>query len=404
MLTGMDMSDEYTTTAFKHITYLSETIGGRGSCTQNERAAGNYVAGELALLGAGDIGHQTFEAIPSTYWPFALGFLAALAGSTCALLVETRLALIVAAALNLSGAWAMLAETEFANHWARWLLPRRLSQNITAHLAPQSPVRARVVLCAHLDSHRTPVFYSSQFWFSIFSAVLALTFISMAGGVLLFTAGAVWDWPGTRLVSLFVMPIQVFALAMCLHADFTPFSPGANDDASGAGVILGLVHRLRVEPLKHTQVHLAFTGCEEVGSYGIQAYLEEYSGELGNQAVFIVLDEVGIGKIKYLSADGLVLKHRTHPQALRLAGEISSAHPELETVERVGLAYTDALSATKRGLISLTVCTEADPKSGSVSHWHQMSDTLDTLEPETLQRAHQFVWEILQEIDRQASG
>jgi hypothetical protein len=126
--------------------------------------------------------------------------------------------------------------------------------------------------------------------------------------------------------------------------------------------------------------------------HGIQAYLEGYSQELGNQAVYIILDEVGIGKIKYLSADGLVLKHKTHPQALRLAREISSAHPELETVERVGVAYTDALSATKRGLSALTVCTEADPKSGAVSHWHQMSDTLDTLEPVTLQHAHQFVW------------
>ncbi len=404
MLTDKDQLDSYITTTLRHIAYLSETIGGRGSCTQEERAAGDYVARELADLGARDIERQNFKAIPSTYWPFALGFLAALAGSTFALLVGTRLALIIAAVLNLSGAWAMLAETEFSNHWARWLLPRKPSQNITAHLSPQNQVRARVVLCAHLDSHRTPVFYSSQFWFSIFSAVLALTFFSMAGGALIFTAGAIWDWPGARWASLFIIPIQVFALAMCLHADFTPFSPGANDDASGAGVILGLVQRLRAEPLKHTRVHLAFTGCEEVGSYGIQAYLEEYSKELGNQAVYIVLDEVGIGNIKYLSADGLVLKHRTHPQALRLAREISSAHPELDTVERVGLAYTDALSATKRRLVALTVCTEVDPKSGRVSHWHQMSDRIDTLEPVTLQRAHQFVWELLQTIDNQASG
>ena len=395
---------EYTTSALSHIFHLSETIGGRGSCTVNERRAGEYIAGELTVLGVSGIDHEPFRAIPATYWPFALGFTAALAGTVLALLAGGQAALTAAAGLNMLGVWAMLAETEFTNHWARWFLPKRSSQNVTGVIPSKKTVQARVVLCAHLDTHRTPVFFSSQFWYSVFTLLLTLTFLSMAAGAVVFGLGAILAWPAARWTGLFAFPIQAFGLAMCLHADFTPYSPGANDDASGVGVILGLVQRLLVEPLEITQVHLAFTGCEEVGAYGIQAYLDRHSQELGDQAVYIILDEVGIGKIKYLTADGLVLKHKTHPRALALAREISAAHPDLQVVECTGLAYTDALSATKRGFIALTVCTEVDPKTETVSHWHQMSDTIETMQPETLDRAHKFVWEIIQKIDREASG
>lgn len=403
MPTKFAQTDQYTETALQHIAVLSEVISGRGSCTLAEKTAGEYVANQLAASDVQDVNTEPFTAVPSTYWPFALGFGVALIGSICALYSGSQAVLALASLLNFAGAWAMLAETEFASHWARWLLPKRASQNISGVIPPQSQPQAHAVLCAHLDTHRTPVFYSSQFWFTIFSTTLALTFLSMAGGCLLFAAGAIGGWSGVHWLSLLVIPFQAFGLAMCVHADFTPYSPGANDDASGIGVILGIVRQLKHEPLRHTQVHLAFTGCEEVGSYGIQAYLDKHSRELGRQAVYVILDEVGIGKIKYLTTDGLILKHRTHPQALALARQVAASHPELDIVERSGVAYTDALSATKRGLVAITLCSEADARSGAVSHWHQMSDRLDTLQPETLQIAHNFTWEILQAIDRSVS-
>lgn len=395
--------DQYTEIALRHIAVLSEVIGGRGSCTPSERSAGEYIAKQLISSDVREVNVEPFAAIPSTYWPFGLAFGAALLGSTCALLSGSQPVLALASLLNFAGVWAMLAETEFASHWARWLLPKRMSQNITGVIPSQGQPLARLVLCAHLDTHRTPLFYSSQFWYTIFSTALALTFLSMAGGFLLFTAGAIWAWPGIRWLTLLFIPLQAFGLAMCLHADFTPYSPGANDDASGAGVVLGLVHRLERAPLRNTQVYLAFTGCEEVGSYGMQAYLDKHSQELGAQAVYLILDEVGIGKIKYLTADGLVLKHKTHPQALALARRVTALHPELDIIERVGVAYTDALSATKRGLVAITLCSEANPQEGQFSHWHQMSDTLDTLKPDTLTTAHTFAWQILQAIDRSVS-
>jgi Iap family predicted aminopeptidase len=194
--------------------------------------------------------------------------------------------------------------------------------------------------------------------------------------------------------------IQLFALAMCLHADRTPFSPGANDNASGVGVILALARRLSAAPLAHTEVWLAFTGCEEAAAYGISSFLDAHAADLGDDAVYIILDEVGLGRPVYLTADGLILKRQTHPRALAFARQARAALPELQAEEEVGIAYTDAAVATKRGLIALTLVALPPPGSAEVMHWHQMSDTSDHVNPETLASAHAFVWQVLQEVDR----
>src|SRR5512140_808116 len=141
---------------------LSVEIGARGSCTAEQRRAGEYVMGELRRLGAQDVAAEPFRGAPSTYRPFALAFGAALLGSLIALLAGAGWALAVGAILSGLGAWAMLAETDFSPHWGRWLLPTAPAQNVTGRVAPRAAVQRRAVLCAHVDTHRSPVFYSSE--------------------------------------------------------------------------------------------------------------------------------------------------------------------------------------------------------------------------------------------------
>jgi hypothetical protein len=92
------------------------------------------------------------------------------------------------------------------------------------------------------------------------------------------------------------------------------------------------------------------------------------------------------------------LKHPTHPAALKLARR-AAAKTEVKISEEVGLAYTDALVATKRGLIALTISCSAVPGEENVSHWHQMSDTPEHIHVDGLAAAQEFAWQILQEID-----
>ena len=204
-------------------------------------------------------------------------------------------------------------------------------------------------------------------------------------------------------IGLVAAVIQVVVLSLFLHADQTPFSPGANDDASGLGVILSLAERLTQEPLAHTEVWLALTGCEEVSAYGMVAFLNEHAASLGPQAVYIILDQVAVGRLSYLTADGLIIKRKTHPRALEVARRAAAALPNLQVGEQVGIAYTDAAVATKRGLVSLTLNSLPPPGDDRGSHWHQMSDTFDKVDPQALADAFAFTWQILQDLDHQAS-
>ena len=384
-------------TASRHIRHLAEGIGGRGSCTPEEKRAAEYVAQEMAGLGVTEVRLETFRALPSTYWPYALAFAAALLGTLLAWMPGGRWPMAIAALLNALGAWGMLAETDFSPNWMRWLLPHATSQNAMGIVPPVGEPRHTVVLCAHLDTHRTPIFYSSRTWHTLFGALVGAAFASMALEAVAYLFGAALGWDWLRWLGL-VASMQLFALLLCLHADRTPFSPGANDNGSGVGVVLGLVEQLVQQPLAHTTVWLLFTGCEEVAAYGMAAFLDAHAAELGDDALYAILDQVGVGRLVYLTADGLIIKRKTDPQALALVRRITAALPAVQTVERVGIAYTDAAVATKRGLVALTLV--ALPSSDDeASHWHQMSDTPDHISETSLADACAFAWQLLRKSD-----
>ncbi len=382
------------------IRFLSGNIGSRGSCTANERQASEYIADQMRLFNVQDVQIEFFQSVPSTYWPYALSFGLALTGSLVSLLFGGRAPLILAAIFNLLGFWGMLAETELSLSWTHWFLPRLTSQNVIGRIQPRQKVQTRVVICAHIDTHRTPVFYSNNTWQSAFSMLIGLALLSMAVGALIFTLGLLPNWGWLRWISIGLIPIQGFALGMCLHADFTPYSPGANDNASGAAVALAMLQKLGESPLQNTEVHTAFTGCEEVGDYGMRAYLDAHRQELGQDAFYLIVDQVGSGRIKYLTADGMVIKHHTHPYALEVARSAALRRPELNVYEGVGLAYTDALKATRCGLAALTICTVPVDASEQNSNWHQMSDVSENIVLADLRNTCEFCWEILKIIDQ----
>lgn len=396
----MPKLDTHTQRALDHIRYLSETIGGRGSCTPQERRAAEYTAKQMRSLGVQDGRIEPYQGAPSTYRPYALAFAAGLLGTALVWSFQDRWGLALGAALNALGSWGMLAETDFSDNWTRWLLPKSSSQNAVGVIAPRGEVKHRAVLCAHVDTHRTPIFYSSSTWQTLFGVLIGGALLSMLVSALFYLLGASFNLNWVRWIGLVAAAMQVFALTMSVHADFTPFSPGANDNASGVGVTLELARRLVAEPLDNTQVWLAFTGCEEAAAYGISAFLEAHAAELGPQAVYIIIDQVGKGRLEYLTADGLIIKRKTHPQALALARRCARDLPEVETAEQVGIAYTDAAVATKRELIALTLNAVPPPGADQSMYWHQMSDSIDKIDPDTLYDAYQFAWEALHKIDQ----
>ena len=253
----MMQRDEVIGGIWDHVRYLSVILGGRGSCTPVEERAARYAADRMREAGVAGVELEPFQGSPSTYQPYALalglgalGTLLMWIGDLLGPDIEFWM-LILAAILNGLGAWGMIAESDLATSWMRRLLPRAQSYNAVGIIPAAVQARQRVVLSAHLDSHRTPFFFASQRNLLIFRALVLFAWFGMALETILYLLAALfaWDW-----VFWFgaVALLQVMVLDMCLRADSTPFSPGANDNASGVAVALGLAQRLVEEPLSQT--------------------------------------------------------------------------------------------------------------------------------------------------------
>jgi hypothetical protein len=393
----MEDAHRYTQTALEHIRHLAETIGPRGSTTPGERQAAEYARDVFQRLGI-DARLETFQSGRSTYRPFVLAFGAALVGALLYAVTRHPIAAMLAAVLNGLGAWGMFAELDFSHNWMRRVLPTGPSQNAVGVVPAGEESRQCAVLLSHVDTHRTPIFYSSTTWHKLFVALVGGTFVSMVAGALAYVLLALAGWTWLHWVAGLAAAVQLFGLGMCLHADLTPFGPGANDNGSGAASVLALGERLAREPLRYTEVWLVADGCEELGCYGAAALVEAHADEL-RDAYFIALDIVGAGDPAFLVSDGLLKKYPVDSDLLAVARQIAAERPELRAFEHAGLAYTDTAVILKRGFRGFTIdaLRQQDPGGG---HWHQMADTVDKIEPDCLRRVHEFAWEMLQQLDQ----
>jgi hypothetical protein len=184
-------------------------------------------------------------------------------------------------------------------------------------------------------------------------------------------------------------------------ADLGPYSPGANDNASAVGTLLALAERLRAEPLRQTEVWLAFTGCEETGCDGLLKLLEAH-GEALKDALWLDFELVGIGeRLVYLSSEG-VLRKRTIPKevAARLQIAAAQAGIPLQPVNAGWLGvFTESGALWEHGYRAACLVSLRQGMN-SLPEWHRLSDTPEKLEAAALERAHAVAWQWLQQNDR----
>jgi Zn-dependent M28 family amino/carboxypeptidase len=183
-----------------------------------------------------------------------------------------------------------------------------------------------------------------------------------------------------------------------MTADTGPFSPGANDNASAVGMALSVAERLSTQPLAHTEVWFAFTGCEETGCDGMLSFLEAYGEQLAD-ALFVDFELVGIGeRLVYLQSEGMARKRRIPKELEDLLSRVG-AGSGIQPVNagRFG-AFTETGVLWERGFqgVTLLALRQGTPY---LPEWHRLSDTADRLQPETLARVHDLAWALLQEVD-----
>jgi hypothetical protein len=382
--------------AVAYIYYLTEVIGPRGSTRPEERQAAEYAQGVLRHLGIEDVRVEGFESAASSWRPYVVcAFLALLAVAIYPWVGQVS-ALAAALLSALAFYWAY-RELNFDGNVLRRLLPKGKSQNVVGVIPPNGETQEKVVLIGHLDSHRTPLLFRTTLMVYVFMAVVALGFLSLGVNALLYLVGAVTGWPLLYTLSWGPAGLALIVLLLCLQADLTPYTKGANDNASAVGVNLSLAERLVREPLQRTEVWVLCSGCEEVGCYGMLAFLKAHKDEL-RQAYFIDLEGVGVGRLYYASREGMTRAYRSHPELVAMAEKVAARRPGLIAGPKVLPAgYTETGVVVKEGLKGITLV--ALSPQGFLPYWHQPGDTVDKMEEETLAKAHEFVWEMMQEID-----
>jgi len=387
-------------TAMDHVRYLAETVGPRGSTMPKEAEAAHYAAQVLREAGLEPV-TEPFTSARSAWYPYVLFSGLVLVGELL-FWIGGRWGAIVALALSSLTLVSVLLELAFRPNPLRWLLPKGRSQNVWARLQPGGEAREHVVLLGHLDTHRTPLVFSTDRWVKLFGLLVPVGLVSAVILTGLFAAGIFAPGLLCRLLSLPLALVALGLFCLTLQADFTPYTAGANDNATGAGVVLSLAQRLKEEPLAHTAVWAVLSGCEEVGCYGADAFAQAHRDELGD-AAWIALDSVGGAGASpaYLTREAFLLTTRSDPGLLALAGEVAARRPELDAYAHTfSGAYTEGAIGGKHGFRVLTLLSHR--RDGILPEWHRPTDVVENLDPGVVERTETFVWELLQEIDRQA--
>lgn len=382
--------------AMDHIRYLAETIGPRGSTTAQEARAADYAAGVLRNLGL-EPTVEPFASAKSAWYPYVL-FSALMLAAAVLFWIAGKAGAVAALLLALFAITSVLLELAFRPNPFRAILPKGRSQNVWARIPPAGEVKNRVVLLGHLDTHRTPLVFSTDAWLRLFKTLVPLGLASSVVLTILFAVGTgshaiIW-----RAIALPPAWILAAILALTIQADRTPFTVGANDNASAVGIVLHAAERLKAEPLTHTEVWAVLSGCEEVGCYGADAFARAHKAELG-RAVWIALDGVGSrGRPVFITRETFLVPAPSDPDLVALAERIATAHPDLGAEgDTFAGAYTEGAIGVMHGFRVLTLTSA--PRGGVLTEWHRPSDTVANLDADVLARSEAFLWAILREVD-----
>jgi len=377
------------------VRHLAAEIGPRGTGTPGEAAAADYVARRLAALGL-PVECQGFRAVASqNAFPLAVDLVALLAVALYPL--GGPLTRWAAAALALAAPLLFWRAIRYSDSPLGPLLPHVTSRNVVVRSEPAGELHQRAVILAHLDTNRCRLAWQSAAvrylepltWLTL--AVLATLGLLYLLGALL--GGPAWAWWASLLPAGYVLGTVI----TLWRDERTPFSPGAHDNAAGVAVALEIAARLAAQPLRHTEVWLAFTGAEETDHQGLKVLLREHGAAL-RDAAFIDLEGVGSGELVYLTRQGLCWPYRPDPGLLALAERVAGRRPDLAVRPAQMTEEDEVRTLRNRGYRAICIAGR-DPATGTLPHWHRADDTVETVSPEVLERAATFVWEMVKAMD-----
>ena len=383
-------------TWLEHIRALSVEIGPRGSTTEGERRGAEYCRRLFERLGL-KASLENFRSARSIFHPHLFGSIGMLAAFGLYPL-GGRLTAWIAFALSLIVLACELLELGFVNNLLRMLIPKGESQNVVAVIPPAKEHLRDLVLIGHIDTQRTPLIFRTPRWVEAYKTFTTLAFVTFALQVLVYLIGALvgggWAWYAS-------LPAAVCALLLaliCIEAELSPFTAGANDNASAVGLVLALAEEFSARPLKHTRVYCACTGCEEVQHYGAIDFFKRYRGEM-KEPRGLVFELVGVSGPGWLTREGIIIPFKSDAGLVDLAERLSAEHPEWGAYPvQINGGNTEMADCARFDVPAITLFGLT--RDGEAPYWHQVGDTFDKMNPAVMEKTYAFARAMIEELDK----
>ncbi len=383
----------------RHAEVLCKHLPPRQPTSAGERLAAEYVQAQLTQFGIPSR-IETFKGLPSLGLPATLAALIGLAALPFGWMAWPAGKWIAGVLMLVCGAtmYALYANlppffSKLIEHWDSW--------NVIGALKPTRNTLRHIYLVAHLDANKQrflmptpnpallkpsqtltillPMLVGLSYWLEVESTLNLFWFQAAAAAFLLISLGLLW------------------------FDETQPTVEGANDNASAVSVVLGIGELLKEQPLRHSEVTLLFTGCEEVGHHGLRDFLARHNPPTEN-SFWIDLELVGAGNLCYATRHGVtyLTQYRPGEGILALAEYTARTHRELGVTGREMLILEEV--ATLRHAGHNALCLMGYDEKGYLPFWHRLNDRLENLEPAVLQNAARFTWELMKNIDELGEG
>ena len=372
----------------------------RGPGTDAERRASQHLVRRLRSLGR--------EAdVEATWirpgWPLAWTayVLTGLVGSVAATQAPVAGAAIAAVAL-------VVAVTDVSGlHIGRRITGRRASQNVVSAESGDRP--GTLVLVAHYDAPRTGYVFGriaerrAAFGrrtgrpIGAFEPIVWSLAIVLACALL--RVGGIEGMP-VAIVQFVATVTLIVAVPLLADIALSSTGPGASDNASGVATVLRLAERYGGD-LDNFDVWVLLTGGEEALAEGMREFMRRHRRELDpTTTIFLNVDTVGNGTVRYSRREGPLVAARLHPRVLELCDQIAAEDAD---EGRYGArpitirAVTDAVVVRRARFPTVTVtCRNAIDHAPNL---HRHSDTPERIDDDALERAFGFCSELIELID-----
>jgi hypothetical protein len=385
-------------TWLNHIRALAVDIGPRGPTREGERQGAVYAQAQFEKMGL-QAAFETFSSARSIFHPHLLGSGLMLVAFILFPL-GGRISVILAALLSIFVLVCELMELGFQNNPFRMIVPKGESQNVFAVIPPAGEHKSDLVLVGHLDSQRTPIIFSTRRWVKVYDRFTMATFACFIVQTIVYSLAIFFQIPWAWYASIPAMLCAILLAAMCLQAEATPFTAGANDNASAVGMVLALAEEIANQPLQHTRVFAVCTGCEEVQHYGMIDFYKRHQAELKKPNA-LVFEMLGCTSPAWLTKEGIIVPFKADQRLVKMAEKLAVEHPEWDAHPAViSGGNTEMADALRCKIPAITIA--GITRDGVWPYWHQLADTFDKMDPELMEKTWNMTGAMINRLDNES--